>query len=290
MSALLSLKAGKANLQLAPDLGGGIASLDLAGKPVLRPWSKRMEDGLFALACNIMVPFSNRISGGGFSFQGERHDIAPNCEGERFPIHGDGFQKAWAISTQTENAATLILENGNIGPFKYSAEQIFSLSPDGLRVELNVMNKGSQALPFGGGFHPWFPRDEKTRLDFSANGFWLEETPLIPKTLLPVAETPEWDFKNGRLLPARGIDHAWEGWNGKARLEQGDANVSVNISASDNMNCVVVYTLGKGGDFVCFEPVSHPVDACNQSGMPGLKILEPGQSMSVWMRLEWDGQ
>jgi aldose 1-epimerase len=288
MVALLRLKAGNANLQLAPDLGGGIASLDLAGKPVLRPWSQKMEEGPFALACNVLVPFSNRISGGGFSFQGEWYEIAPNRDAEPFPIHGDGFQRPWMISSRTENSATLTLENGRIGPFEYRAEQIFSLSPDGLRVELNIINNGSQALPFGCGFHPWFPRDENTKLGFSANGFWLEDAPQIPTTRLPVDENPGWNFSDGKFLPDRGFDHGWEGWGGKAHLEQAGAYMSVDISASENLGCAIIYTQGKGGDFVCFEPVSHPVDAYNRSGMPGLKILDPGQSMSVWMRLQWD--
>ena len=41
-------------------------------------------------------------------------------------------------------------------------------------------------------------------------------------------------------------------------------------------------------DFVCFEPVTHPVDAFNLPGEPrdhGLKVLEPGESLGVSMRI-----
>lgn len=56
-----------AALELVPEMGGGIARLDVAREdgamlPVLRPWSGNPKDGPFALACNILVPFSNRIS------------------------------------------------------------------------------------------------------------------------------------------------------------------------------------------------------------------------------------
>ena len=65
MIDLKIIKAGPAELTLAPSLGGGIARLDVNSKPVLRPWLGN-ESEVFSLANNILVPFSNRISSGGF--------------------------------------------------------------------------------------------------------------------------------------------------------------------------------------------------------------------------------
>ena len=66
MSVLKVVTADAAKLILAPELGGGIARLDVDKKPVLRPWSGDKHN-LFSLAHNFLVPFSNINSFGGMT-------------------------------------------------------------------------------------------------------------------------------------------------------------------------------------------------------------------------------
>ena len=59
----------------------------------------------FALACNLLAPFSNRISGG-FDWRGSRRiELAPNLRGESLPIHGDAFQRPWEVAKEAGAAA-----------------------------------------------------------------------------------------------------------------------------------------------------------------------------------------
>jgi len=287
MSEFLTLCAGAARLVLAPKLGGAIARLDRGERPVLRPWSGDHAMGEFALASNILVPFSNRISGGGFSWNNKRCNIEPNFAGEQFPIHGDGFQKPWRILSHTDETATLLLEKGSIGPFEYRARQDFLLTSSGLRIELKLTNTGPEALPFGCGFHPWFPRDAETKLQFCARGVWIKDKDNLPGEHLSLADYPAWDFGASRPLPAHLVDNPWSDWDGTARIKQGPAFASLELTACDALNCAIVYSHDADCGFFCFEPVSHPVDAHNMAGLPGLEVLAPGQSMSVWMQMEW---
>ena len=73
------------------------------------------------LGCEFLVPWSNRISGGGFQFDGRFHAVEPNVPGEPFPIHGDGFQRAWRIAGHSATEAELVLDDGAIGPYRYAA-------------------------------------------------------------------------------------------------------------------------------------------------------------------------
>jgi aldose 1-epimerase len=288
MIDIAELKAGSARLVLAPTLGGGIARLDVDERPVLRPWSGD-EANPFSLASNILVPFSNRIGGGGFDWDGVRHAIKPNLPGEPFPIHGDGFQKPWTMTDQGAGRARLTLVDGEIGPWRYVATQDFALSETGLRLDLEVTNTGENSLPFGVGFHPWFPRDAETRLFFEADGVWMEDSNHLPTEHKKLDALPTWRFAQPRQLPSGFINNAFTAWRNLAQIDQGRGTVSVKVTASPNLATAIVYSPDDQADFFCFEPVSHPVNAVNLPGYPGLIDLEPGQALLAWITVSWAG-
>lgn len=287
-AGLLELRAGASQLFLAPALGGGIAALDWHSRPVLRRWSGKPAEGPFALACNILVPFSNRIAGGGFAYAGKRYDIEPNLPGEACPIHGDGFQRDWRVDQTSDTSATLVLDDGHIGPWRYQAVQAFELTENSLMLKLQLTNSGEVSLPFGFGVHPWFPRDADTRLAFGARGVWLEDSAYLPTQHVSLDEVPQWDFGKPRPLPDHWINNAFTGWSGTAEIEQGSAFVSAKITVSENLNCAIVHSVDENCNFLCFEPVSHTVDAMNQPGTPGMVVLKPGESVQSWMNLDWN--
>ncbi len=282
---MITLSAGSAKARILPQMGAGLADLFASDLPVLRPWSGRVEDGPFALACNLLVPFSNRISGG-FTHHGQRHVLAPNLPGEAFPIHGDGFQRAWQVTDHDASHATLTLPGGKIGPFQYAAKVSYSLTPAALETRLSVTNLSSLALPYGLGLHPWFPRDAATRLQFAAMGQWPETSDHLPATLAPVPVADGGPWHAMAPLPEGWINMGFDGWDGRTRITQGPKAVSVSLSAS-GLGTALLYSPSASADFFCFEPVSHPVDAHNLPGQPGLCDLSQGESLSVSMSLTW---
>lgn len=282
---MLELKAGDAKLSLHPEMGGGVAGLWVDDKPVLRAWSGNADEGPFALACNILVPFSNRIDGG-FSFQGTFHTMAQNMDVDPLAIHGDGFQKEWTIVSASEDEAVLHLSNGAFGPFAYETRQTFSLTSDTLTNTLTMTNRAAIALPFGGGFHPWFPRTEETRLQAVAPHHWPEGEGSLPSSDRPQQPPEDFDFSSLKPLPSRWINAGFSGWDGSARIEQGRGAVSLKLS-SNTLTTAIIYSPEPDCGFFCFEPVSHPVNAHNLPGIPGLTVLEPGESLTLDMHLDW---
>lgn len=278
--------SGSAQLVLAPSLGGAIAQLDVAGRPVLRPWNGD-PDNPFSLASNVLVPFSNRISGGGINWNDEYFPIEVNLTGEAYPIHGDGFQKPWAVDEISANSARLVLKAGNIGPFQYSAEQVFHLTQTGLRIALKLTNTGPRKLPFGCGFHPWFPRSSATKLSFAAKGVWMEDDDHLPTEHMSLGDAPNLGFQSARSLPNGLLNNGYTDWHGAAQIKQAADQVSVRVTASENLSTAIVYSPGAEADFFCLEPVSHPVDAFHLDGHPGLTPLAPSQSMRAWMDISW---
>ena len=283
---MIRLAAGAARADVAPAMGAGLADLRVADCPVLRPWSGRLDEGPFSLALNLLAPFSNRIAGG-FAFAGRRYDLAPNLASEPLPIHGDAFQKPWAATMQAPDHLRLSLADGAFGPLLYTAEAEYRLTPARLTLDLRLTSRADCPLPFGGGFHPWFPRSDDTRLQFRATGCWPEDSRHLPATPAPVPTPADWRWDRSRPLPQGWINAGFSGWDGSAAIGQGPGAVSVRLSAP-GLSTALVYSPSGSADFFCFEPVSHPVDAHNLPERPGLVTLATGESLGWQMTLEWE--
>lgn len=281
----LRLRAGAAVAELAPGRGGGLASLRVGDVPALSAGEGRPEGSPFALALNLLLPFSNRVSRP-FAFEGRTHALAPNLEGEPFPIHGDAFQKPWAVAFHDGAEAVLRLEEGRFGPWRYEAEANYRLTEDALGLRLALTSRAEEPLPYGIGFHPWFPRTDATRVRFDATGCWPQDDRHLPTTGAPAPIPPGWDFGRAAPLPDGWINAAFSGWSGEAEVIQGSGAVSLSVSAPD-LSTLILYSPGRRAPFLCLEPVSHPVDAHNLPGQPGLRRLEPGESLSAAMVLAW---
>ena len=95
----ISLADGVAEVVIVPSLGAGLASYDLVShgrrEPLMRPCRDLSRATPFDLANILLVPWSNRISGGGFEFGGRFYPLQPNLADEQMPIHGNGFSSAW---------------------------------------------------------------------------------------------------------------------------------------------------------------------------------------------------
>ncbi len=283
---MITLHAGASRAEIHPGMGGGLAGLWAGDRPVLRSWSGRAEDGPFALACNLLVPFSNRISGGGFAFEGQWHPVAANLPGEACPIHGDGFQRPWQVVELSQERAELHLVGGEIGPYRHSATVRYQLTDGALDTRLAVTNTADLALPFGLGLHPWFPRDGDTRLQFGATGLWPETPDHLPATKAPVAFDAGCPWAQSAPLPQGWINCGFSGWDGRAEITQGKAGMSLRITSA-GLGTALLFSPSASADFFCFEPVSHPVDAHNLPGQPGLVRLQPGDTLSACMTLIW---
>jgi aldose 1-epimerase len=292
MTDRLVLTDGVVSAIVRPEFGAGLARLDVLvdGRqvPLLRPEPPGGAQRPFELGMQILLPWSNRISSGGFSFRGRRYELPPNVEGEPFPIHGNGFSQPWSVTAVGASSASLRLESIGPGPYRYRADLVYAVGDGALTITLELRNTGDDALPFGFGLHPWFPRTAATELQARAAGVWLETDQHLPSGTAPVAVPPEWDFSTAIRLPAGFVNNAFTGWDGRAGIHWPDRGLQLAIEASPSLATYVLYSPSAQSDFFCFEPVSHPVDAFNLPGPPashGLAVLEPGEATSASAKL-----
>lgn len=280
----IELSNGLARIGVKPALGAGLTRYDILRDGTWEPIFRTVPDHTahpFQLSNILLVPFSGRISGSGFSFGGMFHQIAPNLAGEKLPIHGSGFNAPWQVTAHNGHEVVLSLSGSTIGPFHFDAEARYRLEGLGLRMELSVTNRAGMALPYGIGFHPWFVRDADTGLAAKAKIAWLEGADHLSAGSAVITDRPDMDFAELRRLPEGWLLHWADGWDGLARIEWPLRKLMVEIKASENLGTYVLYSPSGDADFVCFEPVSHPVDAFNLPGGPeahGLRVLADGES------------
>ena len=97
VAVVLTISDRVAEAAVVPELGGGLASYDLieAGRrtPLFRPCRKLAGAGPFDLASTLLLPWSNRISGGGFRFAGKFHPLAPNCRASLIRFMETAFER-----------------------------------------------------------------------------------------------------------------------------------------------------------------------------------------------------
>src|SRR5271165_3303117 len=188
--ARIRIAAGPLVAEIVPSLGGGVARFDvIRGEQkieVFRAWPEGMDDPNL-LGLYVLVPWSNRISGGGFRFAGAFHPLLPNAPGEPCPIHGDGWLSSWSVSSNRDRSVKLERAAGGPGPFRYGAVLEYMLEPARLTINLEAINLAGIALPFGIGFHPWFPRTPATRLLATAKSVRLEDERHLPTERVAVA-------------------------------------------------------------------------------------------------------
>lgn len=289
VSDLISLSAGPLELVLSPATGGSIARFNYrngdSSVPILRN-CEGSPDHVLATGSFPLVPYVNRIRGGAFSFRGRENSLRPNMAGDPSPLHGQGWLGPWTVETASA-AATSLSFNHPAGewPWSYIAHQHFVLTDDALEIELTCRNLSDEPMPCGLGQHPYFNCSGQTRLRTGVEHVWTIDEQVLPVERIPA--TGRFDLSD-RAVCGLGLDHGFSGWNGRATLSDPAWPFDI-IMSSPAARFFQLYSPTEGGIFVV-EPVTHANAALNalekQWADLGMRILSPGEEMSLVMRLD----
>lgn len=275
----IELSAERMKLVVSPSDGAGLLA-----------WKVRRGDGWIDVypdvrapelkmryASWMMIPYSNRIENGVFTYGGREYRLK---NGANHAIHGDARSRSWTVLRQEPARLRLSLRTADMPDFNWpwpmDLEAEIALEPDALLQRLRIVNRGDTAMPAGFGWHPYYARSltrpgEPVVLTFRCRGVWPDpDGDCIPNG--PMAPLPaDLDYAAGRPVPAdRRYDTCLGGWDGRATIAWPDSGLTLTYECSPT--CV---------NLVYFNPVERPVFAVEPAANAnnGVNLLAKG----------WDG-
>ncbi len=272
------LHAGKLRLAVCPELGACMAGLWRGDVAVLRSTSPDLLGRSRLAGCYPLVPYSNRIGFRHFSWQGQNYTTAANFDDSPHSVHGVGWQRPWRVVTRSASQAELIYTHASDAdwPFAFEVRQQFVLTPDALEVQLSLTNLAATTQPVGLGWHPYFPKRERSHLAIEVSGRWDNDDSGLPTHRVAQPGI-------AGAVANLAFDNCFEGWHGPALIR--DELLAMRLTSSATY--LVVFTPDTK-PYYCVEPVSHVSNAVQMTDplAHGLRAVAPQATTSLWMKLE----
>jgi len=238
-----------------------------------------------------LIPYSNRIRDGQFTFEQQRYQLA---NANKHSIHGALRNLPWRVLEKDSQQVIAEYDttiDGEVNwPWPMKATINYSLSGNALVSQINLVNLGDTKMPAGIGWHPYFCRainGASPSLHIPVKTMYVDTDGDCLPVGEPVAISPELNFtEQTPLNPAQRIDHCFGGLHGASSIAWPEAGITIHMRASDNCTHAVLYN--PDAPFFALEPVTNANDAFNlesQGISAGVQTLAPGESMQAEMRL-----
>jgi aldose 1-epimerase len=281
----------KLRVVVSPSDGAGLLAFAVNSN---RSWvdlypNVRNPDFKMRYASWMMIPYSNRIENGTFTFEGRTHTLR---NGSNHAIHGDARNRAWTVVERKAESIRLALASKDLPDFNWpwpiEVEAEIALQDDTLVQRLRITNLGTSNMPAGFGWHPYYLRSltkpgEPVLLQAKFTGVY----PDANNDCLPdaaAAGVPEMlDYSVARPVPTdRKYDLCATGFDGKATIAWPESGVKLAYDCSANVK-----------HFVYFNPIERPVWAAEPAAnanngvnllardIPthGVLVVKPGEAV-----------
>jgi aldose 1-epimerase len=252
---VLELTAGDARALVDPEAGGRLRSLAVG------------DFELLSGPCFVMAPWAGRTGFGTFTFEGVEHHRPVVERHAPHAIHGTVRDRSWVVEAANPRQVRISVGLGPDWPWEGWCEQVVSLDPDGIRLELSV-HTASAPFPAIVGWHPWFADPDHTSVIAAALLQRGEDH--LPTGVRLRPPVPE------RFGP---LDDCFEDIRWPARLRWDDAALELTMTAT-GCDHVVVFNEIEGS--TCVEPQTGPPDGLRSGEARVVRVGEPLLATTTW--------
>jgi aldose 1-epimerase len=305
---VISLETPLLRLDVLPDLGGGVARLDLRHPSlgVLSPWrpAPATPTCFTSLASYSLVPWSNRIDHATLHHRGRTHRLKADWR-DGTAIHGDAKHRPWRVLDRSPRSVRLAVDVEKAGdrnfPWAYRAVIRYELRGATLLTALSVTNLDREPFPVGLGFHPFWQRRLAAR-DGTCGGEAIVRLPVAARypceRVMPAGPAVRDDvverLAGGTTLEGLDLDDVFAGFEGRAEVTWPGAGVTARCECSPEFSHAVLYSPQTGPDAGCFclEPVTMVNNGFNlrEAGWPGTGVVDvdPGRTFEGAWSVSFD--
>jgi aldose 1-epimerase len=300
---LPSVGANLIALALSPS--DGETAVSLISSP---PDAKALHEAPTRYGSPVLFPFPSRLARGRFAYGGKEFQLEVYPDGNArhgfvtaapFELEAQGADnsEAWVAFRFDGNTPDIQRQF----PFPFEIRMIFRLTATGLSVEVEGRNTGSQKMPMGFGWHPYFnlplssdsSRDE-CRLQVPAGKYWeLSPAPDLVPTGQRLPVSGKMDLRAGIVIADNFYDDMFtdverdsDGWTTASLIDE-KAKLRLNIGGGPTFREWVIYTPPERAA-ICLEPYTCSGNAFNLQAAgvdSGVQNVEPGQSWNDAMRI-----
>jgi len=292
MSVTLTDPGGELEATYLPELGMVLSSLRHRGEELLAqrggPEAYAARGSTFAIP--LLHPWANRLDAWSYDLNGHHVVIDPahaHRDGDTgLPIHGVlAASPYWQVLEQSRGSLIAELDFGAhpeylaAFPFPHHVRYAAALDGGNLTVNLTVRATSDLPVPIAFGFHPYLTLPGSDRSDWQVRLPVAGRSTLDPQQIPTGVEEPVTPGSLDGPLGARTFDDSFERLIGESpAFAVADAGRRVELTFEAGYPVAQVFARA-GSDFICFEPMTAPVNAL-ASGR-GLRFAQPGTEFTA---------
>jgi len=274
---------------ILPELGGSLHQICLSGRAALHPllWAVKdaeelYSEGIAQYRGALLLPFVDRIEKGRYVFEGVVYNLPCNKAKSQNALHGfvntKQFHVLEAETNDEQGSVTLYFEyNGSVTgfPFPFIVTVRYVLTSTEFGCYTFVQNKGSQNMPVGVGWHPYFQVREdlsQYQLKIPANAsFVIDEAYVNTGEAAPFYDAAKFlELEDNFFFSAYQLDQI----NDSATTILRDKKTLIDITVTST-GFPFLQLYGVAGKGLAIEPLTCVGNAFN-NGI-GLNVLAPGE-------------
>jgi aldose 1-epimerase len=275
---------------IAPEIGGRFTRLRWigsgAGTDIIVPLLAWGADPFVwpRAGAYPLIPYSNRITNGRLTFEGQTHGLEIHGAFAPHALHGKAHLRRWTVDASDAASASLSLLSPADGDWawRFEAHQTVLVHDDQLEVKLSIINRDTSRMPAGLGWHPYFRAEAGMNFKHDAKKSWA-----LGSEGLPSGDVVRIGREVG-LSSSQGTLHLSDWRSGEWRPAP---NLHLRMTADPVFDHLITHT-EPGASYLCVEPVTHVANGFNLAAAgaieTGLQVLEPGQEMSGTIRLHFN--
>lgn len=231
----------------------------------------------YLYSSSFLFPFPNRLADGHYQIDGKTYHFPCNDFGNPNALHGFIHDRKFDVLEQSPGmlkAGYTYTGELEYFPFPFMFRCTYVLEPSAITIRISVTNIGTEPMPFGIGWHPYFYVEES--VDNAGMSLPHVEQHELGQYSRPTGKVSEYSlFNSNNSLEKIELDDCFERTDNRSCYVNYPDGSMLEIWQDEQFPFIQIYTPGDR-KAIAIEPMSCGVDAWNRAEV--MPTLEAGKT------------